>query len=246
MYRDSILSLEAIAHQTSISMRTITIVPDRSVRQIASDYKSDLGLEIADCQVAHEGMGDMRHNSDEEEISQLPAHRSPSSQDSIPGAGSPLGDVDNYRKLNQTMADDPWIPLSSEADFNLACWLVRNKVAEWQINRYFAEGLGRMDSRSFRSTYTMRQYLDLLDPFDDYVVLTEAEIQDGRQVRTFYYRNVINCVRYLIRKVTYRSDMVYEPIQQYNSSGERLYSAMHTAYWWWETHMNYAQTSFKG
>jgi len=59
---------------TSVSPRTTTCVPDRSVGQIDSAYESDLGLEIADCQVADEGMGDMQHNSDKEDISQPLAH----------------------------------------------------------------------------------------------------------------------------------------------------------------------------
>ena len=48
---------------------------------------------------------------------------------------------------------------------------------------------------------------------------------------TFYYRNVIDCIHYLIHKVAYRSDMVYEPIHEYKSSGVPLYSEMHTAHW---------------
>jgi len=50
---------------TSVSPRTTTFVPDRSVGQIDSDYKSDIRLEIPDCQVADDGMDDMWHNSDE-------------------------------------------------------------------------------------------------------------------------------------------------------------------------------------
>ena len=44
----------------------------------------------------------------------------------------------------------------------------------------------------------------------------------------------IDCVRYLIRQVAYRSDMVYAPIREYDSSVERLYSEMHTADWGWD------------
>ena len=66
----------------------------------------------------------------------------------------------------------------------------------------------------------MRQYLDILESFHEYLVWTEAMIKDGRHVTTFYYQNVIDCVRYLKCQVAYRSDMVYEPVQEYNSSGE--------------------------
>jgi len=67
------------------------------------------------------------------------------------------------------MTDDPWNPFQSEDDFNLASWLVQSKVAKSQIDAYFAEGLDGTDSRSFRSAYTMRQHLDILDPFGEHL-----------------------------------------------------------------------------
>jgi len=91
-----------------------------------------------------------------------------------------------------------------------------------------------MDSRSFRSAYTLQQHLDILDAFREYLVWAEASIDDGRHSTTFYYRNIIDTVRYVIRQVAYSSDMVYAPIREYDSSGEQLYSEMHTADWWWD------------
>ena len=96
---------------------------------------------------------------------------------------------------------DPWSPFSSEGEFNSASWYVRNTVAKSQIDEYFADGLGSTDARSFRSVYTMRQHLDNPDPFGDYLVWTEAAIEDGQHATTFYYQNVIDCVRFLIRHV---------------------------------------------
>jgi len=81
----------------------------------------------------------------------------------------------------------------------------------------------------------MRHLLHELDPFGDYLVWTEAAIDDGQHATTFYYRNGIDCVRFLIRQVAYRSEMVYVPVPEYNSRGERLYSEMNTADWWWDT-----------
>jgi len=80
-----------------------------------------------------------------------------------------------------------------------------------------------MDRRSFRSAYTLRQHLHILDLFREYLVWAEARIDHGQHATTFYYRNIIDCVRYLIHQVAYSSDMVYAPIREYDSSGERLY-----------------------
>jgi len=157
MHSDSVLSLQAIADPTSVSLRMTTFIPNRNVSQSDSDYKSDLRLESADCQVVAEGRGDMQYDSDMEGISQPPARGHLSSQDTIPGAERPGGNVDNYRELNHTKADEPQDPFSSEADFNLTSWFIGNKVGKSQIDVYFAEGLSSTNSRSlstnlFRNT----------------------------------------------------------------------------------------------
>ena len=85
-----------------------------------------------------------------------------------------------------------------------------------------------------RSGYTLQQHLDILDPFHELLVWAEASIDDGGHATTFYYRNIIDWVRYLIRLVVCSSDMFYAPIREYDSSGERVYSEMHTADWWWD------------
>jgi hypothetical protein len=134
-----------------------------------SDYESDLGLEITDCDsVGSETDNEIEHDSDAEDPDILPPDTgSPSSQKTILGAGRAIGDVAGYAELNQAMKDDPWSPFSSEDDFNLASWFVRSKVPKTRINDYFAKGLGGRDAGSFQSAYTLRKHLDVLDPFGD-------------------------------------------------------------------------------
>ena len=190
---------------------------DENSNQGDSDYESDLMLEIADCYTPSNDPGDMQHDSDEEDFSRPLDRWCPPRQESIPGASRALGDVAGYTELIEAMIADPWNPFSSEADFNLASWLARSKVTKSQIDMYFAEGLGGMDARSFRSAYTLQQRLDVLDLFGEYLTWTEARIGDGRHTTTFYYRNALNCVCYLVRQVVYRSDMVYAPIREYDA-----------------------------
>jgi len=157
---------------------------------------------MADCCVpSSEIDDDMQNDSDAEDVSHPPVCRPPSSQETISGGGRALSDVADYTKLNRAMTDDPWNPFSSEDDFNLASWLVWSKVAKLQIDGYLAKGLGGTDSRSFRSAYIMRQHLDVLDPFGEYLAWSEAVIDDGRHAATFYHRNIIDSVRYLISQV---------------------------------------------
>ena len=231
MHLDIVLFLSAIADAAFMGP---TVIRNKLEILANSEYESDCRLKIPDFHKASGEINDMQNNSDTEEVSHPPVRVRPSGPETIPGAGRPLGEVAGYTELNKAMTDDPWSPFSSENDFNLASWFVRNKVAKSQIDAYFVEGLSAMDSKSFRSAYPLRQHLDILNPFGEYLVWTEASINDGRHATTFNYQNMIDCVRYLIREVVYSSDMVYAPIREYDSSGERLYSEMHTADWWWD------------
>jgi len=205
MHLDIVLSFSAIADAASMGR---TFVRDELENLTDSDYESACRLVIPDFHTASGEIDDMQNDSDTEHVSHPPVGLRPSGQETIPGAGRPHGEVAGYTELNKAMTDDPWSPFSSENDFNLARWFVRSKLAKSQIDAYFAEGLGGTDSRSFRSAYTLRQHLDILDQFREYLVWTEASIDDGRHATTFYYRNIIDSVRYLIRQVAYSSDMV--------------------------------------
>jgi len=156
-----------------------TFVHDELKNLTDSNYESDCRLEIPDFHTARSEIDDMQNDSDTEEVFHPAVHVRPSGQETIPGAGRPLGKVAGYTELNKAMTDDPWSHFSSQNDFNLASWFVRSKVAKSQIDGYFAEGLGGADSRSFRSAYTLRQHLDIQDPFREYLVEAEASIDDG-------------------------------------------------------------------
>jgi len=231
MHLDIVLSLSAIADAASMGP---TFVRNELENLTDSDYESDCRLEIPDFHTGSGEIDDIHNNSETEDVSHAPVRLRPSGQETIPGACKLLGEVAGYTELNKAMTDDPWSPFSSENDFNLTSRFVRSMVAKLQIDTYFAEGLGGTDSRSLRSAYTLRQHLDILDPFREYLVWAEASIDDGAHATTFYYRNIIDGIRYLIRQVAYSSDMVYTPIREYDSNGERLYSEMHTADWWWD------------
>ena len=102
--------------------------------------------------------------------------------------------VIGYTPHNLATTNKPWSPVSSEGDFDLASWFVRNKVAKCQSDLYLAEGLGGMDARSFRLAYTIWQHLDEWELFGDYLVWTKAAIDDRQHATSFYSQNVIDHV----------------------------------------------------
>jgi len=154
MHPDMVLSLNAIA-ETASSTAQPPFVRNKLANMINSDYESDPGLKITDIHTASGAINNMHNDSDTEEVSYPAVHTHPSDQETIPSPGRPLGEVAGYTKLNKAMTNDSSSPFSSEEDFNFASWFVRSKVAKSQINAYFAEDLGDMDSRSFRSASTL-------------------------------------------------------------------------------------------
>ena len=144
IYLDIVLSLSAIADATS-RVRT-TFVPDQSKNLTDSDYESHPELETTDFHTASGVIDDM-WNSDTEDTPHLPVCGHPlSGQETIRGAGRPLGKVLCYTQLNKAITDDLWSPFASESDFNLDSWFVQSKVAKSEIDMYFAKGLGDTNS----------------------------------------------------------------------------------------------------
>jgi len=72
-----------------------------------SNYDSDPGLEIADIHTASGEIDDIPNDSDTEHVSHPPVRARSSSQETIPGAGRPLGEVAGYTELNKAMTDNP-------------------------------------------------------------------------------------------------------------------------------------------
>ena len=76
------------------------------------------------------------------------------------------------------------------------------------------------------------------------LILTEKqEVLDGDEPeetslrQRFFFRDPIQCARYLLGQRCFAEDMVYPPVKEWNGEEppQRVYSEMHTADWWWET-----------
>jgi len=104
MHLDIVLSLSAIADVASMGP---TFVRHELENLTDADYESDCRLEIPDFHTASGEIDDMQNDSDTEDVSHLPVHVHPSGQETIPGAGRPLGEVAAYTDLNKAMTDDP-------------------------------------------------------------------------------------------------------------------------------------------
>src|ERR671929_247092 len=142
--------------------------------------------------------------------------------------------VAGYAGFISELVDNPWCPFATGHEFRLATWFIQSKVPKTRIDEYFSSGLDVTQSTTFKSAYTLEKHLKTLDPHDSYLEWSEGTMDDGSHSISFFYRNIVDCVRYLIGQIAYKNCMVYAPVREYSCEGARVYSEMHTAEWWWE------------
>ncbi|KAF8451274.1 hypothetical protein BGX38DRAFT_497654 [Terfezia claveryi] len=67
------------------------------------------------------------------------------------------------------------------------------------------------------------------------VAWTTGSIQYALRPKSdFYYRNIIDCIKYLLRQRAYVTHMLWEPVKLFNKDNERIYSEMNMGSWWWD------------
>jgi len=56
--------------------------------------------------------------------------------------------------------------------------------------------------------HTLENLLRHLVPYSPYLQWVEGHVQDGQRTLPFFYPNVLYSVRYLLRQIAYRDDLV--------------------------------------
>jgi len=204
------------------------ILPHEGHLRLDSDYESDPDPT----RHVYGVFDDISHESDtetlKETVSPLPCK--PMLYD---GTVKSIADVKGFKQEQSTLCQHPWSPFSSAHGFKLASWFIEGKVHKSRINEYFASGLGNASSAWYSSLHTLDNLLQALDPHSAYLQWNEGQVDDGKRTLPFFYRNVLDCVRYLLRQIAYRDVFVYAPHMEYDTNGQRIYAEMHTADWWW-------------
>lgn len=209
-------------------------IPDANERQ-DSDHESDTGPPAAEPDTFYR---DIACESDTEVFDDA---TSSSAGKEIPyeGAGEVIGYVNGFEDEHSNLCEDPWAPFNTAQAFKLASWFIDGKVSKSRINEYFTSGIGNAESVGYSSMHTLENHLRLLDPYSEYLQWFEGQVEDGQRTLPFFYRDVLGCVRYLLRQIAYRDDLVYAPRREYDLTGQRIYAEMHTADWWWDVQVQH-------
>jgi hypothetical protein len=145
----------------------------------------------------------------------------------------------------------PWKPFQTSEDYDLAYAYWRDGSTKTHINYVLERGLDG-DAVQFKNADEL-QYLwrrthiyHALPPVISnpmrfrFSTWHEHTIPD---VGTIYYRDIIECVKLLLRHPPFRDSLIYSPIRQYNSFDERVYGDLHSADWWWRVQEGLPQGS---
>jgi len=176
---------------------------------------------------------DISHESDTKILNET-ASPLPSKPMLYEGAGESIGDVKSFQQEQSNLCQHPWSPFSSAHGIKLASWFIEGKVPKSRINEYFSSGHCNASSAVYSSMHTLENLLQALDPHSAYLQWNEGQVDDGKRTLPFFYRNVLDCVRYLLRHIAYRDGFVYEPLREYDTNGQQIYAEIHTADWWWD------------
>ncbi|KAH0614389.1 uncharacterized protein H6S33_000025 [Morchella sextelata] len=149
----------------------------------------------------------------------------------LPNSGQRVRQVHSYRDYTEENWKS-WAPFKDAAEWRLACFFIEHKLTSTLIDAYFNQGLHKTtkNERSFQSAYTFQNQLDKMTgspPNFQY-----RTVGDGfGRTTDLYYRNLVECVRYLLGQHYYKSSMVYRLERVYDANGYQLYSEMHTVDW---------------
>jgi hypothetical protein len=135
----------------------------------------------------------------------------------------------------------PFWPFLNSWDYNLAKFLIATADSKAShIDAFFKSDLGLDASipRSFKSSHTLRRQIDLMPDglgWESWMKYTTTKgwSESNSEPITYYCRNPVEIAEWLLAQPCHRKDMVYGPVREY-VDGQRVYSEMHTADWWWE------------
>jgi len=75
------------------------------------------------------------------------------------------------------------------------------------MNEYCSSGLCRSALVGYRSMHRLENDLRSLNPHSSYLQGVEGQGEESKRTLPFFYRKVLDCVRYLLRQIAYQDDL---------------------------------------
>ncbi|RPB21143.1 hypothetical protein L211DRAFT_851742 [Terfezia boudieri ATCC MYA-4762] len=122
-------------------------------------------------------------------------------------------------------------PFHTLIDYRLACFFNSTKTSKAKINQFFKDnllkGLNPIHQVQFRTAYSMYKLINAATDEPSWRSgIVNYPLLKGVD---FYYRNIIEAVKYLLYQKVYANEMAWGPRQEYDKQGDHVYSEIHTA-----------------
>lgn len=158
----------------------------------------------------------------------------------FPDAGQPDNPPEG-ECYSQQCFDNPFYPFDSEEEYNFAELVTSKGLPANVIDALLKGNCGLKDSlrASLKSNYRLRQKIDAMEDGLGHGSWKKASLDMGWNEQhpdpiEFWWRDLIECVKWLLRQPAYEEHLTYAPKRCYNDMGQRIYNEMHTGDMWWE------------
>ena len=193
---------------------------------------------------------DRHHRSDEESESESekpnndsePDDSQPTRCELYESSGRSYGCVEGEEERIRGLLQNPWHPFRNASEFKLARFFVEANIPWGHIDSFMKASLAPPEVH-FTSAYTFRALLNNMDNGLGPESWWHGDVIFSGTKVPFYFRDPVDCVKYLIRQKAYQSDLVYSPERLYEGD-ERQYGELHTADWWWDTQVTDPETLY--
>jgi hypothetical protein len=129
-------------------------------------------------------------------------------------------------------------PFLTPRDYNLAKFFTTSKVPKRHVTGFFKAkiltptGGNPPSDISFGSGHTF--YTQTRKMVEDPSWESGMVEYPLRPKSEFFYRNILDCIQYLLHQRAFVKHMLWEPVELFNRDGDRIYSEMNTGSWWWD------------
>jgi hypothetical protein len=163
-------------------------------------------------------------------------------------AGNPVAWVASSTEYNVYTSQSSRIyPFSSDKVYNLAKWLVLNDIPVTAVDELLKGGtnfgLEATLLREIPSSYVVREKVAMMHNSlpDWHSQPCTYRWTDGPQSEplAYYKRDTLACIKWFLRQNHFKKHLHYAPRRNY-VSGNRIYSDLYTAEWWWKKQVSRA------
>ena len=198
------------------------------------DFPCDLSLSESEEEEDLHDDSDAESGFESEETTNEFEESQPTRREIYECSGQSYGCVLGEEEHMHDLLRNPWSPFRNASEFKLARFFVEANIPWEQIDKFMKASLAPPNVY-FTSGYTLRSLLNSMDNSLGPESWKQGEVTFSNSTGRvpFFFRDPVDCVKYLIRQKAYQSDLVYSPERLFEGD-ERQYGELHTANWWWD------------